>query len=137
MPGLGAKPIIDIIVAVRRLAHVGQCIQPLQGIGYEYLGELEIPGRHFFRKPPGEDRGARTHHLHMVEYGSDFWEKHLLFRDYLRAHPKVAREYYELKKELVAKYGSDRETYTGAKTSFIEVVVTKARVWKMRSDSRA
>jgi GrpB-like predicted nucleotidyltransferase (UPF0157 family) len=64
----------------------------------------------------------------MVERTSDFWRRHLLFRDYLRAHPEVARQYQELKEELAAKYGSDMEGYTDAKTSFIEPAVAKARV---------
>jgi len=127
--GLGAKPIIDIIVAIRRLVLVEKCVQPLQTIGYAYLGEYGIPGRHFFRKPPG-DSGARTHHLHMVERESDFWEWHILFRDFLRVHPEEAQRYHELKKELAAQFASDRDAYTEAKTSFIESVVNKTRVSK-------
>ena len=84
VPGLAAKPIIDIMMAIRRLALVENCIQPLQTIGYAYLGEYGIPGRHYFRKPPG-DLEARTHHLHLVEKEGDFWERHILFRDFLRA----------------------------------------------------
>ncbi len=53
VPGLGAKPIIDIVVAIRRLALIEKCVRPLQTIGYEYLGEYGIPGRYYFRKPPG------------------------------------------------------------------------------------
>lgn len=125
VPGLGAKPIIDIMVAVRRLADAAACVEPLQSLGYEYVPEHEVvmPERRFFRKGL---RGAGTHHLHMVEQTSEFWERHLLFRDYLRAHPKVAQQYYALKKELAARYGSDRSSYTDAKTPFIESVVNQA-----------
>lgn len=132
VPGLGAKPIIDIMVAVSQLADADQCIQPLQIIGYEYVPEYEasIPERRYFRKGPS---GARTHHIHMVELSSDFWERHLLFRDFLRAHPEVAKKYYELKKELAAKYGPDHDAYTDAKVSFIESVLDKARTRKTRS----
>ena len=63
----------------------------------------------------------------MVELSSDFWKRHLLFRDYLRTHPEAAQDYYELKKRLTRQYGSDREGYTEAKTSFIESVVAKAK----------
>jgi GrpB-like predicted nucleotidyltransferase (UPF0157 family) len=73
--GLSAKPIIDIAVAVRKIADAGKCVIPLEGIGYEYRGEQSIPGRHFFGK--GE---PRTHHLHMVEMSSDFWRSHLVER---------------------------------------------------------
>ena len=125
-PGLGAKPIIDIMVAVNHLKDAEKCIKPLESIGYEYVPEYEesIPERRYFHKghPPKEQH----YHLHMVELTSDFWKKHSLFRDYLRTHPKVAQEYYELKKRLAVKYGSDSEGYTEAKTSFIESIVAKA-----------
>ena len=125
--GLGAKPIIDITVAIKNLKDAHKCIRPLESIGYEYVPEYEesIPERRYFHKgkPPKEQH----YHLHMVELTSDFWERHLLFRDYLRAHPESAQEYYELKKKLAIKYGSDREGYTNAKTSFIESVVSKAK----------
>lgn len=134
VPGLGAKPIIDIMIAIRHLADVESCVQPLQCINYEYMGEYGIPGRYLFRKPPGSLLSVtRTHNLHMVEQGSDFWERHLLFRDFLRVHPEVAKQYYELKKELATKYGSDRDAYSEAKTSFIESVIDKVRAVKATS----
>jgi len=130
VPDLGAKPTIDLMVAVNRLSDAEKCFEPLQRIGYEYRhqGEAFFSERRFFRKgnPPKEQH----YHLHMVELASDFWKRHLLFRDYLRTHPKVAHEYCELKKRLASKYGLDREGYTTAKTSFIESVVDKV---KMRS----
>src|SRR5712692_7998308 len=125
VPGLGAKPIIDIMVGLRERSLVEQCIQPLEGLGYEYLGEYGISERHYFRKPLA-DIGSRTHHIHMIVRGSDFWKRHILFRDYLRAHPEDARHYYLLKKELADKFGSDREGYMDAKTEFIEAILAKA-----------
>ena len=132
--GLGAKSIIDIMVAVRRLSDAQECIEPLRSIGYHYVPEYEafIPERCYFHGGPPE----RHRHLHMVERTSDFWKRHLLFRNYLRAHPDVARHYHELKKELAAKYGSDREGYTDAKTSFIESAVARARIECDQSASR-
>ena len=129
VPGLGAKPIIDITIAVHRLADAEECIELLLTIGYEYKppDRVGIPERRFFDKGPP---GASTYHIHMVELTSDFWERHLLFRDFLRAHPEVAEQYYELKKGLAAKYGEDREGYTEGKTSFIEGVVARARASK-------
>jgi GrpB-like predicted nucleotidyltransferase (UPF0157 family) len=62
----------------------------------------------------------------MVEKRSEFWKQHLAFRDYLRTHPEKARQYYELKKKLASAYGSDRESYTEAKTQFIESIVNEA-----------
>jgi GrpB-like predicted nucleotidyltransferase (UPF0157 family) len=84
-----------------------------------------MPEIRFFRK--GEPPEEQHYHLHMVEKESDFWKRHLLFRNYLRTHPKTAQQCYKLKKELASKYGSNREGYTEAKTSFIESVVVKAK----------
>jgi GrpB-like predicted nucleotidyltransferase (UPF0157 family)/predicted RNA-binding protein associated with RNAse of E/G family len=128
VPGLAAKPIIDIMVAVRKLSAANECIQPLRSIGYEYVPEYEkeLPQRRYFRRGPEGVRN-RHFHLHMVEHDGDFWKQHLLFRDYLRSHPDAAQQYCKLKKELAAKHASDREAYTEAKTSFIESVLETAR----------
>lgn len=127
VPNLGAKPIIDIMVAISHLNDSQKCVEPLKSIGYEYVPGFEatLPERRYFRKghPPKEQH----YHLHMVELTSDFWKKHLLFRDCLRTHAKVAQEYYELKKRLANKYGSNHEVYNTAKTSFIESVTAKAK----------
>lgn len=119
--GLTAKPILDIMVGVRRLRDAHRCIRPLEGLSYEYRGEAGLPGRLFFRK--GQ---PRTHHLHVVQIGSEFWERHLLFRDYLRAYPETAREYAVLKDHLAQRFGGDRVAYTEAKRGFISEVVRGA-----------
>lgn len=124
VPGLGAKPIIDIMIGVRDLADHARCVAPLQSLGYEHKGEFGIPGRLYFRKLID---GLRTHHIHLVEHGCDFWERHLLFRDYLRRHPQEVRQYQEMKARLAAQYGEDRIGYTEAKTEFIESALAKAR----------
>jgi GrpB-like predicted nucleotidyltransferase (UPF0157 family) len=121
--GLGAKPIIDIMIGVARLEDGERSVGPLEGLGYEYLGEYGIPGRLYFR------RGLpRTHQVHLVDHGSDFWKRHLLFRDFLRAHPETATEYHNLKKGLAVKFRADREGYTEAKTAFIRSVEDRARL---------
>lgn len=123
---LGAKPIIDIMVAVNSLKDAEKCIKPLQKLGYEYIPkhEVSIPERRYFRKgkPPKEQH----YHMHMVELKSWFWKKHLLFRNYLRNNPEAAQEYLNLKERLALNYRSGREGYTEAKTSFIESIVAKA-----------
>ena len=126
VPGLGGKPIIDIMPAVGCLTDAERCIEPLEGIGYEYVPEYNelMPERRYFHKGPPQ---AHTFHLHVVERASEFWERHLLFRDWLRTHPEDAQEYYRLKKELAARFGRDREGFTDAKTSFIESIVARAR----------
>ena len=121
VPGLGAKPVIDIMAGLRELALAEKCIQPLEDLGYEHRGEAGIPGRVFFGKG-----SPRTHRLHMVERDSDFWNDLILFRDFLRAHPDEASRYYKLKKQLAARFGADREAYTEGKTPFIESVLARA-----------
>ena len=118
VPGLAAKPIIDILVRLRSLQDAAGVIPPLEGLGYEYLPEREIetPERRFLARPKTK---PRTHHIHMVEVGSDFSERHLLFRDYLRAHPDAAREYEDLKRALAAQFRENREAYTEGKTPFV------------------
>jgi GrpB-like predicted nucleotidyltransferase (UPF0157 family)/predicted RNA-binding protein associated with RNAse of E/G family len=127
VPGLGAKPIIDVMVGVQKLSDAKDCVEPLKSVGYDYVPEYEktIPERRYFRKGP-EGIPNKHFHLHMVERDGDFWKRHLLFRDYLRCHRDVARKYHRLKKDLSQKYRSNREGYTEAKTSFIESVVAKA-----------
>jgi GrpB-like predicted nucleotidyltransferase (UPF0157 family) len=127
VPGLGSKPIIDIMAAVHRMADSLECIEPLQALGYEYYYYPEFPERCVFLDG---SVGAGPHHLHMTEFQSEFWTTKLLFRDYLRAHPEAVEEYYRLKKKWAKKYGADRdkyEDYTEAKPPFVESVITKAR----------
>ncbi len=115
VPGLAAKPIIDIMLGVRDLSAVERCVRPLEAIGYQYRGEAGIPGRLFFRK--GQ---PRSHHLHMVPQDGKFWERHIRFRDLLRQRPELAAKYGALKKELAVRYRTRRLEYTEAKTPFIE-----------------
>jgi GrpB-like predicted nucleotidyltransferase (UPF0157 family) len=126
VPGLGAKPIIDMLAGVIHLEQAKVCIAPLKLIGYAYEPELEaqVPERRFFNK--GASPEDQHYHLHLVEVTSDFWRRHLLFRNYLRAHAAVAEEYERLKKRLAAEYGRNREGYTEAKTPFIESIVARA-----------
>jgi len=127
VPGLGAKPIIDILAGVRTLAEGRQTIVPLTTqLVYEYVPEYEVemPYRLYFHKhPPVGDQ----FHLHMVETTSEFWERHLLFRNYLRVHPEAAQEYDQLKRRLAEEYRTRREAYTDAKTEFVRSIEAKAR----------
>jgi GrpB-like predicted nucleotidyltransferase (UPF0157 family) len=127
VPGLGAKPIIDMMAGIRSMSHSMDCIQPLEELGYEYFFYPEFPTRRFFRDGP---MGEGPHHLHMTEYLSGFWREKLTFRDFLRTHHEVAQEYHKLKTEWADRFGADREryeAYTEAKTSFIESVLARAR----------
>lgn len=122
VPGLPAKPIIDLMGGLQRIEDVAACRPVLERLGYEYMGEYGIPDRHFFVK--GD---PRTHHLHLVEVASSFWVDHLVFRDYLRCHPDTAAAYARLKQELAARHAGDREAYTDSKTAFISDVLAKAK----------
>ena len=118
VPGLAAKPIIDILAGVTDFDDAARCIPSLETLGYEYLPEreLETPDRKFLARPRTR---PRTHHVHMAAVGSDFWIRHLAFRDYLRTHADAASEYEALKRALAAKFREDREAYTEGKTEFV------------------
>jgi GrpB-like predicted nucleotidyltransferase (UPF0157 family) len=118
IPGLAAKPTVDLLVGIDDLENAGHLIPLLQEIGYVYVPEFEqdMPDRRYFYK------GRKVEddfHLHMVEKGSPFWKRHLAFRDYLRVHPEAVKEYEFLKLTLAKKFGEDRNGYTDAKTEFI------------------
>ncbi|QKE75893.1 GrpB family protein [Arthrobacter citreus] len=117
--GLGAKPIIDIMIGIDQLDDVDELIKPLSSVDYEYVPKPELTDRIFFRK--GE-RGQGTCHLHICEYKSNEWIEKLLFRDYLRENPKIAEEYLNLKKNLAKEFQFDRQTYTKNKEPFIREV---------------
>lgn len=124
IPGLGAKPTIDLMAGSKDLPVGEEAVASLAKLGYRYLGEYGIAGRHFFRKgsPP-------THHLHWVRKGGDFWWKQMIFRDYMRAVPDEARAYEVLKKGLAEKFHNDRSRYTTAKTDFVVAALERAWRW--------
>jgi GrpB-like predicted nucleotidyltransferase (UPF0157 family) len=124
VPGLAAKPIIDILVGVRRLDDAQHCMAPLATVGYVFKPDETMPGRRYFNKGPQSDH----RHLHMVELGGEIWQNQLLFRDYLRAHADTAAAYAALKRDLASRFGADRDGYTEAKTEFIQQVLRAARV---------
>lgn len=118
VPGLAAKPVIDILIGVRSLQDAPLFIPPLESRGYEYVSryEEEIPLRRYLHR---KVNGEHTHHLHMVEPGSRFYRVQLAFRDYLRTHLATRDAYAALKLDLAAKYRHDRTAYTDAKSTFI------------------
>ena len=126
VPGLVAKPIIDILLGAPSLAQIETRIPAIAGSGYRYRPEFEtvLPQRRYFVKPADL---PRQFHLHAVELESAFWTDHLLFRDALRALPGIAAEYGALKSELAARHRDDRDAYTEAKAPFIRSVIERAR----------
>lgn len=121
IPGLPAKPILDIGVAVDNFEAAAVCIQPLAVLGYRYRGEAGILRRHYFVK--GD---PVTHHLHMNEIQSADWQQQIAFRDYLRQHPAAVHAYATLKAHLASHFPDDRMAYTESKSGFIAGVLQKA-----------
>ena len=122
VPGLAAKPVIDIMAAVETLDSSRQAIERVAALGYCYF-PYQADVRHWFCKPSD---AFRTHHLHLVPISSPHWTRPLAFRDYLRVHTDVASEYEQLKRDLARKFRFDREAYTEAKASFIQAITEKS-----------
>lgn len=125
IPGLAAKPIIDLLIGVSSLEEAKQdTVSPLESLGYVYWRDNPDPKRMFFVKglPPNS---PRTHHIHMVVSDSILWER-LIFRDYLRQHSDEAARYEQLKYDLANSFKSDREAYTAGKTEYIKTIMKKA-----------
>jgi len=125
VPGLGGKPVIDILVGVIEIGEVQSRLSELEKLGYRYVPEFESqnPERQFFVK---KTSGVCSHHLHTVEIGGEFWRHYLLFRDYLRAHEAITRQYFETKEKLAGQFKDDRESYTNGKSVFIKRVLSEA-----------
>jgi len=123
IPGIVAKPILDIGIAVDSFEEAAALVPAIVGLGYTYRGEYSIPRRHYFVKGK-----PRTHHLHMVEISSEGWRNNLLFRDYLRNHPDTAAAYAQLKQELAISTQGDRVLYTDSKAPFVRQVLEMARL---------
>lgn len=119
VPGLPAKPIIDIDVVVESEAALAAVREILALAGYVYEGDLGIPGRHAFKAKDD----APAHHLYVCARGNAELRRHLAFRDYLRAHPDAAREYGAMKYRAAAEAGGDRSAYGAAKHDFIEGIL--------------
>ncbi|HEX7244873.1 MAG TPA: GrpB family protein [Solirubrobacterales bacterium] len=119
VPGLEAKPIIDIMAGVLDLEVSRACFEPLADLDYLYAPFLPAE-MHWFCKP---DPAHRTHHLHLVPTGSQRYRDELALRDRLRADPRLAADYAALKRDLAKRHRDDREAYTEAKSTFIRAAL--------------
>lgn len=119
IPGLKAKPILDIAVGIRHVNAALDCHAPLAALGYEYASWAGIEHEYVFGKGV-----ARTHLLHVVEYDGPLWRNYLVFRNALRAHPDLVQQYAALKIELSRRFAHDRAAYTAAKAPFIHTILT-------------
>lgn len=136
IPGLSAKPILDLMLGVPSVDDLDAIVDPVEALGYLHWQSWEaiVAGRrYFYRVRPAAEptEGApahaaptvHTHHLHIVPFEGSFWRVHILFRDRLRADPTLAAAYEALKRELAARFPDDREGYMEAKGMFIERVI--------------
>ena len=123
VPGLAAKPIVDVDVVVGSTSDVSAAIERLCSLGYVYQGDKGIRGREAFLWPPGTE----PHHLYVVVAGSAPHADHVDFRDHLRRHPEVADEYASLKHRLAARHAEDSLGYTEAKNDFVSGALRRAR----------
>lgn len=126
IPGLSAKPIIDILIAVRSLAAAqATFVEALRKLDYVYWADNPKKDRMFFVKGMPPFGSKRSHHVHVTEPRGEMWQR-LAFRDYLRAHREEAETYERLKKRLAAEHQTDREAYTDAKSAYVASVMRKA-----------
>ena len=124
IPGITAKPIIDIQVSVPDLADESRYVSAIESVGVQLRMREPDLGHVYFR-----DAQPRTVHIHVCQIGSHWERVHLLFRDYLRAHPESAQAYEDMKRAAAEAYGGDRIAYTEAKGPFIERVLAAAEEW--------
>jgi GrpB-like predicted nucleotidyltransferase (UPF0157 family) len=137
IPGLAAKPIIDIFVAVPSIDVARTTlVEPILALGYVYWEANPDKDRMFFVKGMSPHGARRTHHVHVFEPTSEFWRCTLAFRDYLREHVDVAESYQQLKRSLAVQYRSDREAYSRAKDEYVKAVVRKANAAEPDADLR-
>jgi GrpB-like predicted nucleotidyltransferase (UPF0157 family) len=122
VPGMPAKPVIDILAGVESMAVAEALFEPLLAHGYTTSREFNamLPDRKWFMRASG---GRRTHHLHVVVFGSAQWDERLRFRDLLRADAALARSYAALKEDLAARHRGDREAYTEGKSAFVAAAI--------------
>lgn len=126
IPGIQAKPIIDLVVEVKDLSAIDAYDEQMRAGGYLPLGEYGIPGRRFFIKGTTDHR---SHHIHGYATGHPDIPRHLNFRDYLRAHPQEAAAYSDLKESLVARFPTDIEAYMEGKHDLIQTLQRNAEAW--------
>ena len=114
VPGLAAKPILDIAVAVTSAGAVAACTPALVALGYTDRGQTDEQGHYYFVRD-----NPRTHQVHVSQVPNLGWDARLLFRDRLRSDPALAAEYAALKQRLAAEFKSDKLAYCDAKTAFV------------------
>ena len=127
IPSIYAKPIIDMLVEVTSLDEVDLRNEAMDSLGHEAMGEFGIAGRRYFRKD--SEAGIREYQVHVFMAGSTEIERHIAFRDFMQAHPQVAKRYSDLKRQLADDHRQDIEKYMDGKDTFIKEMERKALAW--------
>ncbi len=128
IPGMSAKPIIDIMVEAEQLSAIDARNAEMAHSGYEAMGEFGIAGRRYFRKQ--DQTGSRSHHVHIFQRGSEDADRHLSLRDYLRTNPHDVRRYSDLKLALAQAHPNDIEGYMDGKDALVKEIEAKALLFK-------
>jgi GrpB-like predicted nucleotidyltransferase (UPF0157 family) len=132
--GIVAQPIIDIAMEIADLAALDANNAQMKSLGYEAKGEFGIPGRRYFRRD--DETGARSHHVHAFVADDEQVRGHVAFRDYLIAHPQIARLYGQLKERLARQFPDDINAYADGKSVFIAHYQAKALEWRASQDAK-
>lgn len=130
IPGILAKPIIDILIESPSLVAIDSCNTQMRALGYEVMGEFGIESRRYFRR--SDPSGHRSHHIHTFATGSPHLLRHLAFRDYLITHPERAKAYSKLKERITHANKIQTEEYSRLKSPFIKQVEAEALKWATR-----
>ena len=128
IPTIYAKPIIDMLVEATSVDEVDSRNMAMASLGYEAMGEFGIAGRRYFIKD--SDAGIREYQVHAFVAGSAEIERHIAFRDFMRAHPELAKRYSDLKRQLADEHRRDIDQYTAGKDVFIKEMERKAVAWR-------
>lgn len=128
IPNIYAKPVIDLLIEVKDITQVDKQTSAMESLGYEVKGEFGISGRRYFRKD--NQKGIRTHQIHVFETGSAQIERHLAFRDYMLAHPANAQKYSALKRKLAEEHPHNIDGYMDGKDGFIKEMDRRAAQWR-------
>jgi GrpB-like predicted nucleotidyltransferase (UPF0157 family) len=126
VPGLAAKPILDLQLSVAAIEPFVAYAGPLESLGYHFQPDPESPDYHFFGRPR---QRPRSHHLHVCEAGSGHERRHLAVRDFLRAHPGEAASYAELKRSVAARHPGDMLGYVAGKDRYVRGLEMRALGW--------
>ena len=128
IPNIVAKPVIDILIGIKSLKQSEKIITSMKELGYEYLDSIEsyFPERRLFIKTP-TNNDANQFNVHIWVHQSEGWKEMLLFRDYLLAHPEVAKEYEHVKKHMAKRFPDNEVAYSIGKEGFMQVILLRAK----------